>query len=155
MILVSIYCLHTTLTHDLHIFSPIPGVNGKLTQKLTHQLHIFLSSLCQFTNYTIIDTLLTHFLLNLVSICKLHKKLTHYWHIFYWIMCQFANYTKIDSFLTRFRESLPLASIFQGCQNVSKCVKYVNVSTTKLTHPLTQLTHVSKMCHFFITRAYH
>ena len=78
---MSIYCLHTTLTHDLHIFSPIPGVNGKLTQKLTHHLHIFLFLLCQLTNYTIIDTLLTHFPLILVSIYWLHTKLTHDWHI--------------------------------------------------------------------------
>ena len=77
LLLVSIYCLHTTLTHDLHIFSPIPGVNGKLTQKLTHHLHIFLFLLCQLTNYTIIDTLLTHFPLILVSIYWLHTKLTH------------------------------------------------------------------------------
>ena len=120
---MSIYCLHTTLTHDLHIFSPIPGVNGKLTQKLTHHLHIFLFLLCQLTNYTIIDTLLTHFPLILVSIYWLHTKLTHDWHIFSPIpgvngkltqklthqlhiflslSCQFTIYTKIDTLLTHF-----------------------------------------------------
>ena len=120
-------CVNLLITHKIDTwlthFTRIPGVNGKLTQKLTHQLHIFLSLSCQFTIYTKIDTLLTHFLLNLESICRLHTKLTHDWHILSRIPGVNGKVTqKLTHFLHVFGILYPWLPYFKGvkmCRNVS------------------------------------